>query len=86
MQRAAARGCRLFDFGRSKEGTGAYAYKTHWGFHPEPLHYQHHLVRARTIPEINPLNPKYRMFVSLWQRLPTPVANVLGPPIARGIG
>ena len=34
MQAAAARGCRLFDFGRSKLGTGAYDFKKNWGFEP----------------------------------------------------
>ena len=34
MRRAAARGCRLFDFGRSKLGTGAFAFKKNWGFVP----------------------------------------------------
>ncbi len=32
MRRAADRGCRLFDFGRSKLGTGAMAFKRNWGF------------------------------------------------------
>ena len=34
MRRAADRGCRLFDFGRSKLGTGAFAFKKNWGFEP----------------------------------------------------
>jgi FemAB-related protein (PEP-CTERM system-associated) len=40
MRRACARGCRTFDFGRSKIGTGSYAFKCHWGFTPTPLAYQ----------------------------------------------
>jgi len=47
MRRAAARGLRLFDFGRSKLGTGAYAFKKNWGFTPAPLHYRFRLARAR---------------------------------------
>lgn len=86
MNRAVARGCRLFDFGRSKRGTGSFDYKTYWGFTPEPLHYQFHLVRAAGLPEINPLNPKYRLMVASWRRLPLGIANTLGPFIARQIG
>ena len=37
MRRAGERGCPMFDFGRSKIGTGAYAFKKNWGFEPEPL-------------------------------------------------
>ena len=86
MRRAAARGMRLFDFGRSKRGTGSFAFKHNWGFEPEPLHYSFKLRPGAVIPEINPLNPKYRMFIAAWKRLPLPVANTLGPIIVRGIG
>ena len=86
MRRAAARGCRLFDFGRSKLGTGSFAFKHNWGFEPEPLHYRYHLAPGATIPDVNPLNPKYRLFIAAWKRLPLGVANLLGPPIVRGLG
>ncbi len=86
MRRAAARGCRLFDFGRSKRGTGAFAFKHNWGFEPEPLHYRYRLAPGATIPDHNPLNPKYRLFIAAWKRLPLVVANLLGPPIVRGLG
>jgi FemAB-related protein (PEP-CTERM system-associated) len=86
MRRAAARGCRLFDFGRSKQGTGSFAFKHNWGFEPEPLHYRYHLAPGATIPDHNPLNPKYRLFIAAWKRLPLAVANLLGPPIVRGLG
>ena len=86
MRRAADRGCRLFDFGRSKIGTGAYAFKHNWGFTPAPLHYRYRLAPGAAIPDHNPLNPKYRLFIAAWKRLPLPVANLLGPPIVRGLG
>jgi FemAB-related protein (PEP-CTERM system-associated) len=57
MDRAGERGARVFDFGRSKRGTGAFDYKLGWGFEPEALHYQFHLVRGRELPNVNPLNP-----------------------------
>ncbi len=85
IRRGAERGCRVFDFGRSKLGTGPYSFKKNWGFAPTPLVYDFYLNKARAIPDVNPLNPKYRLFVSLWQRLPLPVANTLGPFIARGL-
>lgn len=86
MRRATARGARIFDFGRSKFGTGAFDYKVFWGFEPQPLHYYYHLVRRKEIPDVNPLNPKYRLLVETWKRLPLPVANLIGPPIARQLG
>ena len=86
MRRAADRGCRLFDFGRSKIGTGAFSFKQNWGFEPAKLHYRFRLKPGETIPDHNPLNPKYRLFIAAWKRLPLPVANAVGPFIVRGLG
>ncbi len=86
MRRAGADGMRVFDFGRSKQGTGAYAFKKHWGFEPEPLAYRFRLRPGASLPDINPLNPKYRLMVAAWKRLPLPVAGLLGPHIVRGTG
>lgn len=86
MRRAAERGCRIFDFGRSKRETGAFDFKKNWGFEPQPLFYEIQLHRARTVPDHNPLNPKYQRFIKMWQRLPLPVANRLGPLIVKNLG
>ncbi len=86
MRRAAARGYRMFDFGRSKRGTGAFAFKKNWGFPPEPLVYEFHLRKGGEVPDVNPLNPKYRLFIAAWQRLPLALANRIGPLVARGLG
>ena len=86
MRRAAARGCTLFDFGRSKVGTGAFSFKKNWGFAPQPLLHRFRLRQGASIPDHNPLNPKYRLFIAAWKRLPLPVANLVGPHIVRGIG
>ena len=86
MRRACERGCRLFDFGRSKIGTGAYAFKRNWGFEPTPLVYQFRLAARRNMPDLSPLNPKFALFVAAWKRLPLPLATRLGPLIVKGIG
>jgi FemAB-related protein (PEP-CTERM system-associated) len=82
MRHAAARGCTRFDFGRSKIGTGAHAFKKNWGFDPQPLIYW----TKGEAREVNPLSPKYRLQIAIWKKLPLPVANLVGPPIARGLG
>lgn len=86
MRRACERGVRLFDFGRSKIGTGAYNFKRTWGFKPDPLVYEFLPVKKREIPENNPLNPKYSRAIELWRRLPLPVTKLIGPAIVRSIG
>ena len=86
MRRACERGVRVFDYGRSKQGTGPYDFKRNWGFEPEPMAYEYCLYRRDSIPQNNPLNPKYRAFIALWKRLPVPVANALGPHLVKGLG
>jgi FemAB-related protein (PEP-CTERM system-associated) len=86
MQAAAARGCRLFDFGRSKLGTGAYDFKKNWGFTAQPLPYEYKLYGATALPDNNPLNPKYQLFIKMWKKLPIPLANLIGPHIVRNLG
>lgn len=86
MRLARERGLQWLDYGRSKQGTGAYNFKKNRGFKPEPLFYQYRLVQADEVPDINPLNPKYRLFVRLWKHLPLPMANTIGPWLSRSLG
>ncbi len=86
MRRACERGYRMFDFGRSKRGTGSFAFKKNWGFEPRPLHYEFKLLGRQEMPNVNPLNPKYQPLVAIWKRLPLPAANMIGPYIARSLG
>jgi len=86
MRHAVARGATLFDFGRSKLGTGSFSFKKNWGFEPEKLEYQYHLVRSTKVPDLNPLNPKYRALIATWKRLPVPLTRVIGPLVARYLG
>ena len=86
MQAAAARGVRIFDFGRSKLGTGAFDFKKNWGFEPTPLAYEYRLYGSTELPDNNPLNPKYQLFIKMWRKMPIGLANILGPYIVRNLG
>jgi FemAB-related protein (PEP-CTERM system-associated) len=82
----AKKGCHSFDFGRSKAGTGPASFKKNFGFEPIELHYAKRALDGGEIRDINPLSPKYRMQIALWQKLPLPIANMIGPWISRGLG
>jgi FemAB-related protein (PEP-CTERM system-associated) len=86
MRLSAQRGCRLFDFGRSKAGTGPFSFKKNFGFESQLLPYEYYLVASDDIPDVNPLNPKYRLMINTWSKLPLPVANFVGPFLARSLG
>ena len=86
MRLACTRGLKVFDYGRSKEGTGPYAFKKNWGFEPTPLNYEYRLYKRESIPQNNPANAKYKLLIATWRRLPIGVANWLGPFIVRNLG
>jgi FemAB-related protein (PEP-CTERM system-associated) len=83
MERARQKGCRIFDYGRSKRDTGSYDFKLHWGFEPEQLYYEYYLVRMREMPNKSRTNPKFEKAIELWQKLPIWVTQLVGPPLAK---
>jgi len=85
MRRSCEAGIRIFDYGRSWEGSGSYRFKKHWGFVPEPLYFQYDLIGQSEMPDLSPSNPKYRMAISVWKRLPTGLTRMIGPLLARGL-
>ena len=80
---AVRHGFKLFDFGRSRRDSGAFAFKEHQGFTPAPLHYRYHLVRDRRLPSFNPSNPKTQVLRDAWSRMPESLAAVLSAPLSR---
>ena len=85
MRRAVERGYKVFDFGRSKVGTGPFAFKKNWGFEPRPITHQFLTVKAADTPNLNPTNPKYAVMIQTWRRLPVPVATAISPFISRSL-
>ena len=83
MCHVAHAGYRVFDFGRSREGTGPYDFKRHWGFEPQPLPYQYLLLDGASIPNVSPANPKMRLAVEAWKRAPYQLTRLLGPALTR---
>ncbi len=86
MRRACGRGLKVFDYGRSKKGTGSYAFKKNWGFEPQQLNYEYCLFKRDSIPQNNPSNAKYKLLIETWRRMPIGLANWLGPFIVRNLG
>jgi FemAB-related protein (PEP-CTERM system-associated) len=86
MRRACHKGLRVFDYGRSKRGTGSYAFKKNWGFEPQPLHYEFCLYKRDSVPQNNPSNPKFQLLIEVWRRMPIGMANWLGPMVVRNLG
>jgi len=85
MCHARRQGMTRFDFGRSKTGSGPYNYKKNWGFEPTPLVYGEWTAPGREARNVDPTSESYSRKIELWKKLPLPVANAIGPWIARGL-
>ncbi len=86
MRHARAQGCERFDFGRSKTGSGAWAFKRNWGFEPTPLSYSSWTAPGEPRRDADPTSARHAARIALWRKLPLALANRLGPLIARGLG
>ncbi|MES2822426.1 MAG: FemAB family XrtA/PEP-CTERM system-associated protein [Pseudomonadota bacterium] len=82
---AIAEGYKYFDFGRSTMGAGTYKFKKQWG----AIAYQHYwyyiLADGKQKPELNPDNPKFKMFIYLWKLMPIWLTTIIGPQIIKHI-
>ena len=86
MLHARRRGCDRFDFGRSKTGSGAWSFKKNWGFEPQPLSYASWTAPGLEARDADPTSARHQSRIALWRKLPLPLANAIGPFIARGLG
>lgn len=83
MRLACRRGVRTFDFGRSRRGSGAFDYKRHWGFEPEPASYRVHSL-GRGMPRRRTVDDRpVRLLSWGWRRLPLGITKRVGPLISR---
>ena len=83
LKYACSEGYEIFDFGRSTKGASTYKFKEQWGAQPIPHYWHYWINNGEVIPQINPTNPKYRLAISVWQRLPLLGTQILGPYISK---
>lgn len=83
LSQAIGRGCTAFDFGRSTIDSGTYRFKLQWGAQPVPLHwYRWERDGAPLSAGAEERGRAMQLATSIWQRLPLPLANALGPLIS----
>jgi len=83
MKYGSEHGYKIFDFGRSKKGSGSFDFKKRWGMTMTDLSYQYVLVRQRSMPDTSPLNPKFAKAIEIWRRIPLPITQWVGPMISK---
>ena len=85
LEHAIRQGCRVFDFGRSTRDSGTFRFKQQWGAQPTPLYWHYWLPDGGEPPHLNPDNPRYKLAIAAWRRLPVWTTKMLGPPIVRSL-
>ena len=85
IEAAYAHGCRQFDMGRSEVGSSQLKFKANWAPREVGLCYNYDLVKLRAIPRLDPRNPRFRLAIASWQRLPLFVTRALGPHLISGV-
>lgn len=78
-------GCRYFDFGRSTIEAGTFKFKKQWGAEPCQNYWYTILPPDATKPELNPDNPKLKLFIFLWKLMPVWLTKIIGPMIIKNI-
>jgi serine/alanine adding enzyme len=79
MEEMIRRGVRVFNFGRSTPGASTHRFKAQWGGRDVPLRWLEWTARPHKTASPSRI---VRAASSAWQRLPLPLANRIGPPLA----
>jgi len=82
---AITEGYRFFDFGRSTMGAGTFKFKKQWGAKPYQHHWYYLLANETEKPELNPDNPKFKIFIFMWKLMPIWLTKIIGPQIIKNI-
>ncbi len=85
IRHACELGCRTFHLGRSSKDSGGEQFKKKWNAETLQLYWTYILRTRQDIPSLNPDNPKYRLAIKAWQKLPIKATQWIGPFIARSI-
>ena len=82
---ACERGFSRFHLGRSTVNSGGEAFKKRWNAVAMPLYWQYILRTRGDIPQLNVMNPRYRLAINTWRKLPVSVTQMVGPMLAGSI-
>ena len=78
-------GCQFFDFGRSNKDAPTYRFKKQWGAEEKQLHWYQWTPEGEEAVRLDPQNSKFSLATKAWQKLPVPIANLIGPGIVKNI-
>ena len=85
IENVCERGFKKFHLGRSTVDSSAVFFKKKWNAIPVQLYWEYILDDSQNIPELNVDNPKYKLFINSWRKMPLKLTQLVGPFFAKNI-
>lgn len=85
IRHACLNGFKWYHLGRSSTDSGGTFYKEKWNAFPKQLYWEYVLNKKKSIPELNVNNPKYKLAIQAWRKLPHVFTAKIGPCLAKSI-
>src|SRR5262245_57165947 len=85
IESACRRGYTRFDMGRSEAESNNIRFKANWGTTIATLHYNYYLRKLTEVPYLDPRNPKYRIPMLVWRKMPLFMTKQVGPRLIHGL-
>lgn len=85
IKHASENGYRHYHLGRSTADSTGESFKKKWNAESKQLYWTYYLPNGRPMPQLNVDNPRFRLAIRIWQKLPLRVTTLAGPLLARGI-
>jgi len=80
---ACLQGLKRFNLGRSTNDSGGTQFKSKWNAVTEQQYWYFYRPDGGPMPQLNVGNPKFRLAIETWKRLPLTLTRLIGPPVAR---
>ncbi len=85
LKYAISKNFKSFDFGRSSKNAGTYKFKKQWGAQGKNSYWHYWLNEGVEMPSLNPNNPKYKLVIAVWKKLPIFITKIIGPGIVKNL-
>jgi FemAB-related protein (PEP-CTERM system-associated) len=82
---ACARGFSVYHLGRSSVDSGGELFKKKWNAATTQLYWYQQAPRGGSITQLRVSNPRFRLAIATWRRLPVRATTLIGPLVARSI-
>jgi FemAB-related protein (PEP-CTERM system-associated) len=83
LRDACQSGHKLFHLGRSTSQSGAEQFKSKWNAETHQLYWYFHRPDGGPMPQLNVDNPKFKLAIAAWRKMPLWATRLVGPPVAR---